>query len=348
MRMPKKPETKIDTWRRYVGLGIVFLIVVGVAGLAFASSQLKPTVIDQQPPLVSQPASQGRGPAFLHLDGSRILLIESTGSRTREIKWPDDISRLGTPLSQISGVDLQSGQTVWLDPEFKKSPANIFRSPDGRRDVSSANERPDGSNAVQIKQGNDVSTLVLRQKNGRQIIDSQLLGWLDNDKIALAGLATSTKAIFCLGLDGNLDLLAFLPDDAWLMRIFEGSIYYLRAAVGEGIESPQQAPSSIWRISKNGLSEKLADEATGVVQSFAVASSTVFYAMDDQALKTSENGSAKNFSHGRALMGVPGGVVVSNDGKISLIKMNGQTSILNLEPKGMLFYLPQADLSEEL
>ncbi|MFA6099939.1 MAG: hypothetical protein WC750_03610 [Patescibacteria group bacterium] len=345
--MSKKSENKTDVWRRYVGLGIVCLIVIGVAALAIASSKLKPTVDSRQSTVISQqPTNQGRRPAFLVLDDNRSSLIDLNSSSTRDIKWPDDISRLGTPLSQIQGVDLQTGQTIWLDSEFKKAPSNIFRAPDGRHDVSLASDRQDGSSAVQVKQGNEVTTLVLRQKNGRQITEGQLLGWLDNDNIAVTGLATSTKAIFVLGLEGDLSLLAFLPDDAWLIKIFDGSVYYARAATGEGIESPQQPPSSIWRVA-SGKTEKIVNDTAHVIQNFVVSSNTVYYSLEDNTIKVSENGNSKFLGSGRLLMSVPGqGVLVSQDGQLILIKPDGQSRPLNLDAKNALFYLSQASLDE--
>lgn len=345
--MSKKSENKTDVWRRYVGLGIVCLIVIGVAVLAVSANKLKSPTNNTQP-LNSEPIKiqAGRGPAFLAINSDRSFLTDLTGSSTRDIKWPDDISRLGTPLSQIQGVDLQTGQTIWLDSEFKKAPSNIFRAPDGRHDASLASDRQDGSSAVQVKQGNEVTTLVLRQKNGRQITDGQLLGWLDNDNIAVTGLATSTKAIFVLGLEGDLSLFTFLPDDAWLIKIFDGSVYYARATAGEGIESPQQPPSSIWRVS-SGKAERIVEDATHVIQNFVVSSSTVLYSLEDNTIKASENGNSKFLGSGRLLMSVPGqGVLVSQDGQLFLIKPDGQSRPLNLDAKSALFYLPQASLDE--
>ncbi|MDD5726212.1 MAG: hypothetical protein PHC53_02240 [Patescibacteria group bacterium] len=347
--MANKSKNAKAGWRVYSGLIVVCLIVIGVAILSVTASKTKPSSISSQPAQAPAPTTSGKGPAFLILSSDSLKLMSLDGSRELKIVWPDDVSRLGKPLSQIRGVDLGTGQPVWLDSGFVRASSTAWRSPDGRRSAYLASDRRDGSGAVEIKQGNESTLLVLRQKSGRKITDEQLLGWLDKDTLALAAVATSTRNILILDLNGTLTPIANLPDDAWLIKVADGAIYYARATPGEGIEMSQSPPSSLWKIVPGKGIEEIAEESSHVIQNFVVSEGMVVYATEDNNMTQIANDGLKSLGKGLPMLYINGqGTLIIQNSKLVLIKNDGQTSELsNVSMKGAIFYLPEASLDEK-
>lgn len=345
----KSKKTKAG-WRLYAGLIVVCAIVIGVAILSAVASKIKPPDTQAQSVQIQVPAIAGKGPAFLVFSSEGLRLINLDNSRELKIAWPDDVSRLGKPLSQIRGVDLETGQSVWLDSGFVRASSTVWRSPDGRRNAYLASDRRDGSGAVEVRQGNESTLLVLRQKNGRKIIDEQLLGWLDKDTMALVAVVTSTRNILTLDLNGTLAPIARLPDDAWLVKVADGAVYYARATPGEGIESSQQPPSSLWKVVPGKSLEKVADEPSHVIQNFVASDGIVVYSTEDNDMTQIVDGSLKSLGKGLPMLYITGqGTLSVQDKKLTLIKDNGQsTEFNNVSLQGAIFYLPEASLDEKV
>lgn len=346
MGMANKSKNAKAGWRVYSGLVVVCVIVIGVAILSVTASKTKPQDSKAQIPQAQTPATPGKGPAFLILSSDGLKLISLDGSRELKISWPDDVSRLGKPLSQIRGVDLTTGQSVWLDSGFVRASSTAWRSPDGRRNAYLASDRRDGSGAVEVKQGNESTLLVLRQKSGRKITDEQLLGWLDKDTMALVAVATSTRNILTLDLNGTLTPIASLPDDAWLIKVADGVVYYARATSGEGIESPQSPPSSLWKIVPGKGIEEIANEPSHIIQNFVVSEGMVVYTTEDNNMTQIANDGLKSLGKGIPMLYMNGqGTLSVQDGKLILIKNDGQSSELsNVSLQGAIFYLPEVSL----
>ncbi|MHB8831157.1 MAG: hypothetical protein ACYC44_03535 [Patescibacteria group bacterium] len=343
--MANKSKNTKAGWRVYSGLIVVCVIVVGVAILSVTASKTKPSSNSSQPAQTPAPTS-GKGPAFLVLSSDGLKLMSLDGSRESKIVWPDDVSKLGKPLSQIRGVDLETGQAVWLDSGFVRASSTAWRSPDGRRNAYLASDRRDGSGAIEVKQGNESTLLVLRQKSGRKITDEQLLGWLDKDTLVLAAVATSTRNILTLDLNGTLTPIANLPDDAWLIKVADGAIYYARATPGEGIEMSQSPPSSLWKIVPGKGIEEIAEEPSHVIQNFVVSEGMVVYAIEDNNMTQIANDGLKSLGKGLPMLYINGqGTLCVQNNKLALIKNAGQTSELsNLGLKGAIFYLSDVSL----
>ena len=342
--MAKKFKNTMPGWRRYAGLIVVCAIVIGVAILSVTASRQKITQY-----AVRSTSEVGRNagpePAFLVMNSNGLKLRSLDGSRQVDIKWPDDVSHLGKPLSQVQGVDLASGQAVWLDSGFVRASSTAWRSLDGRRNARMAPDKRDGTGSVEITQGNESRILVLRQKNGRKITDEQLLGWLDKDTMALVGIATSTRNIFTLDLNGVLTPIAQLPDDAWLIKVAADHVYYARATPGEGLESPQRAPSSLWKVDSLGRSLQVVQEPLHVIQNMVVGYGAIVYSLDNNQIKIVQSGNITDLSVGRPLMRVAQGTLCSQVGKLVLLKDDGQViSFDGIQPEGAIFYLPEASL----
>ncbi|MFA6504354.1 MAG: hypothetical protein WCT54_05540 [Patescibacteria group bacterium] len=339
-----KKSSKYDAWRRYSGLAVVIFVVVGIAMISIVAEKYNKTADSRQETTDDiQQESQSSGPALMMLDANGTRLLSLNGSSTRDIRWPDDVSRLGQPLSQVVGAEVQTGQTVWLDAGFIKTPPTVFRAPDGRHDERMTDARGDGAGSIELTQGNESQLLVLRQKNGRNISNAQLLGWIDKDAMAVVGVATTTRDIFSFDVNGTLTPVAYLPDDAWLIKVAAGYVYYARATLGPGIESPQMAPSSIWRVSLSGKPEEIVEEPLKVIQNFAVADEGLSYSLEDGSLKSVSNGSAHDLGQGRLVMRIAGqGTLILRDGAPMLVKDDGASEPLDIIPVGSIFYLSNA------
>jgi len=343
-----KPKAKYEgNLRRYAGLVIVLAIVAGVACLSIFAAH-NPRQTEQTTPETTRSIDKvpDKGPAFFVLDLGGLKLRGLEGSREMNIKWPDDVSRLGSPLSQVRGVDLDTGQPTWLDSGFVRASSTIWRSPDGRRSARLAPDKADGTSAVEIRQGNESTVLVLRLKNGRKVNQAQLLGWLDKDSLALFGAATSSFYIYALDLNGSVTPLVQLQDDAWLSKAVAGSVYYLRATQGEGIETPQLPPSSLWRVSPTGQKNQLLEEPVHVIQDFVADDQAVVYSLENGQMKKFADNKIVDLGTGRPFMRLPGlGTLCLQNGKWVVLKDSGEAiDLKGVATPGALFYLPQARL----
>jgi hypothetical protein len=284
------------------------------------------------------------------MEGSVLRLMSIDGQNQETIVWPDDVTSLGQPLSRIKGGDTLSGQPVWLDAGFKRASSTVWRSQDGRRDAVLSSDRSDGTGSVEIRQGFENTLLMLRQKNGRKINDHQLLGWLDNDTLAVVGIATSTRNIFALDLNGMVTSLSQLPDDAWLIKVADGAVYYARATPGEGIESAQQPPSSLWRVDKSGQAKDFYDVQDRVIQDFTVSDQAIMFMYDNGNLEWWDKDSARvwDVGQGKPLLALPGlGFLCKQQDRYFLIDVvNSQVKRTDLEigQAEAVFYLPQSVL----
>lgn len=341
--MSKKEKKEGINIRSYLALAVVCLIVIGVAWLAIQAQKAKLTA-EPVPTTAKSDTAPRRSSALAILKEDGLDLMSLEGNGLGEVKWPDGVSRLGMPVSQMRGVDVGDGSAVLLKAGFVKASSTIFRSPDGRREAYVAGDKRDGTGAIEIVQGNEKATMVLRQSNGRKITDETLLGWLDKDTLVFTGIATSTKVFFTLGLNGTLKILANYPDEAWLVRLGDGAIYFTKATPGEGIESPQQAPSSIWKIAGNNP-ELVLEEPNHVIQDFQVGKNILAYSLEDGRLKALRDNKTEDFGQGRAVARFGDGVLCAVGDGFGILEQQGAMRRLDwLKSPASVFYLPSVTL----
>jgi|GEM_PF-1630819 len=332
-----------------VAIIATFFVVIGVAAVAVLSN--RPASSAQRPASVEPPVVKPTGPepALLVAENGAVKLMSLSNDAQRTIVWPDDVSRLGMPLSQLQGTDVRSGQAVWLDPGFVRASSTAVRAPDGRRSAWLGSDKRDGGTTVFVQYGREVRTYTLRQANAKKISNVQLIGWTEPQNLAFTGVATSSRAIYQLDMDGTISVLAWIPDQAWLFRAGANAVWYAAAETGEGIETAQQPPSSIWRVGADARTDRVVYEPGKVITSFVAGGDALAYELDDKTLKTVIVG------HEPRILGTGTplwiqqnkGVLVKRQDETVMIREDGITIHKSIaDPDAAVFYLDAAKMDD--
>jgi len=352
--MAKKSKAKSSSKNRAglktaVALAATFLVVIGVAGVAVLANRPTPNVRDSASSEPQAAKTSGPEQALLQVAGADVKLVSLANENQRAISWPDDVSRLGTALSLLQGADARSGQVIWLDPGFVRASSTAIRAPDGRRTAWLGSDKRDGGTTVFVQYGREVRTYTLRQSNGKKISNVQLIGWTGPQNIAFMGAATSSNDIYLLDTDGSIVHLAQLPDQAWMFRAGSDAVWYATAETGEGIESAQKPPSSIWRVGADARIDRVVYEPEKVITSFVVDQDSVAYVLDDNTLKTVAVGrEPRELGHGTPLLiRQDKGVLVKQQNELVMIREDGITVRRPLaDPDAAVFYVDSAKMDD--
>lgn len=323
------------------------LVVVGVVTVAYLAQPTKPAINVDEAAKNEQTQKAGSGLLIVDAEGARLAdLADGTVS---QLSWPDDVSKLGRPLSQINGASSRSGQPLWLDPGFKLASSTSLRAPDGRRTAWLGSDKRDGGSTVMVSMSNSSNSYTLRSRNGKRISGVQLVGWTGPQELAFVGAATDTRWIYLLDMDGTVTSLSLVPEEAWLFRVTDGSVYYATAVPGEGLESPQTAPSAIWRVGLGGKAEKVADEPNAVIQSFLGDRDRMIYSLQDGTFKLSQNGLTKTLGKGVPILDLSNdGVLVASDGGLRLVSDSGiAKDVSYASMDSAVFYIEKVELKKD-
>lgn len=348
MAMSKKQgESNNGMLKKAAALVATILVVVGVATVAYLAQPPKQDA-DKTGSKIPEVLSQKASSALLVVDAEGARLADLSDGSVSQLSWPDDVARLGKPLSQISGATSRGGQAMWLDPGFKLASSTSLRAPDGRRTAWLGSDRRDGGSMVMVSMGNSTNSYTLRSRNGKRISGVQLVGWTGPQELAYVGAATDTRWIYLLDMDGTVTSLAQVPEDAWLFRVTDGSVYYATAVPGEGLESPQAAPSAIWRVGLGGKAEKIVDEPNSVIQSFLGKRDRLVYSLQDGTCKMSQNGMTKTLGKGLPILDLANdGVLVSTDGGLRLVSDSGASKDVGYASlDSTVFYIEKVEMKK--
>lgn len=347
--MAKKKEAKTPngTLKKAAGIAATVIVVVGVAVVAYMARQPQaPMSESKTQKTAANDVLESKIPSLLVVDPDGPRLADLSDGRIIQLSWPNDVSRLGKPLSQVQGADGRSGGPVWLDPEFKLVSSTAVRAPDGRRTAWLGSDKRDGGSGVLVQMGRETNSYALRSRNGKKISGVQLIGWVSPQEVAFVGAATDTRWIYLLDMDGSVSQLAPLPEQAWLFRVADGLVYYATAQPGEGLEAPQTPPSAIWRVGLGGKQEKIADEPNAVIQAFVAAKGRVYYSLDNGDLKFVRDGLVRNVGQGLPVLDLgTAGVLVRKDDSLHVATEDGATRAVSYASvDSLVFYLESADM----
>lgn len=296
--------------RQHGGFLVTFLIILGVIGLAVMSSRKEwkqgTTREQTNTPKQEKSAVNDQHQSFLLMNEDAATLLFFDGTRERLTfdalkQWLQQIATRENVLRNIQpieGVDSANGARVFfqLPQEGKREPA--VPSPDGmytaRLDVPIA----DGAGVVRIERGplatpellearnggaTSPRTLVLRTQQGKPYKDATLAGWFDPNTIAVIARATTTRMILALDrAGGTVQRLAALPDALVWIDERGGTVWYVTAALGEGLESPPRGPSELHRVSTDGINRLMARDEHRVFLGVVPGPRDLFaYTLDD-------------------------------------------------------------------
>lgn len=334
-----------------IGLGTTVGIVVGITLVALTASQGVPTEEKESTlkPIVSEKISRPTERAILLVEGDTARLVSWDGQRKRILQWPEDAKRLGKPLSQIRGISFQTGQDAWLDAEFKYAKETVSRSPDGRRELKVAAPELDGAGAVAVKYGDREEELIL-YLDETPVQEVRILGWLSPETFVITGTTTGLPAVFEVSLEGKVSYRGNVPEDANLIRVADGTVFYATAGSGDEIEFEPLPPSVLGRLDPDGATELVRYEQQ-VVAWYAVSHESkkvVALMQDDGELIRLVNGDSELLGVGMPLWVLMDGTVLAKkDGALWIMESEKKSQAIPLNGSEVWLYpLEQADLSE--
>lgn len=266
---------------RFLAPLATFLVVGGVAAIAY----LNPNNNSASGPISETDKSANS----VEVKSLSIVLVNEKNARLffngadKILSWPEDVKLLGQPLSTLEGRDLSSGERAYLKEGFTLTDAAFgIRSPDGRRTLHPAPPKADGAGAFEVRFGLDRQIIAVRLPSGQGVKDVRPLGWWDSQTVAVAGLTTSSRAIFSVGLSGGTRQVAFLPDTAEQLAAYYGKVWYITANTNQGLEQSPAPPSELHQISFDGTDNLLSRETSRVIVRYAPSiDSQVAYLTDD-------------------------------------------------------------------
>jgi hypothetical protein len=331
--------------KRMVAVFATFFVVIGVALIGLLARDTMPDVPVETLPATSTAVYE---PGFLFVDGGSTSLHKMSGELVRVLRWPEDTSIFNKPVSQLTGVDIMSGGTVWLDNGFTISTSTKFRSPDGRREAGLEERRRDGSTPLVIMYGNDKDVRVLRSSENKLIKDIGLIGWVSDKRFVFTGNATGSEVVFVLDLGGGVSYVAPTLENAWKYMVFDKDIYVSTSGIvnADGQEA-RVAPSSLYKIGLTGGREELLHIEDSVVQAFAVNGKAIAYALADQNMYKKTGDAEFDLGECIPLMLLPGDEVVCRFGDSIEIRTESEDPFKLIEANNSaLFYLEKVRMDE--
>ncbi len=348
--MGKKKKSSGPEWRLYLSMLVVIAVVLGVFFVAMSAfdGRVGADPVAENDPDLQMDDSAGQKGYLLVTDQTDVFLLDLSNLSRKPITWPDDVALLGEPLSQIKGVDGTTGQEAWLNPGFVQASSTVFRSPDGRREARLNTEKRPVGGSVVITYGNSVNTMVLRLRDGRRVVEPQILGWLNKDELALVGKVTSTPAVYTLNLSGDLSRWSYLPSDAMSASLKNGRVYYLREKIIQGQEPESVIGSSLWRAYKDKPHEEVMTDQEHIIDSFMPLEQGLIYATDKQELYIFYQDNLKSAGSGRPLLPIgQDAVLASDDQGLFLLDYDSRRTDLGLNHECSVFFLPKIALDKE-
>lgn len=266
-------------FKRVVAVFATFFIVIGVALVGLLARDTMPELVEEIGMEATSTDVYIEG--FLKVDNESASLYKMDGEFVKSLSWPDDTNIFDRPVSQLRGVDVMSGEDVWLTDGFKIATTTEFRSPDGRRELSLESARRDGSRPLIVKYGNDRDVRILRN-GGNLIKDIELIGWVSDKKLVFIGNATGTKAFLMLDLTTDVSYITPVLANGWSYKVFDNAIYFIDSDLND--EGQRVAPSFLYSVRMDGEISVLVQEFNSVIQTFALGQSRIIYALADQTM----------------------------------------------------------------
>lgn len=358
--MPRRSRTGNGP-NKPLAIFATFLVVVGVAAVVVMSSQF--AKLDQAPraavssttSTVSNHDTSASGTAVL-VNPLGVTLVHLGGS-TERLTFDQFETRVPLAQQPYEGSSVANGAPVYFRAAPQATSTDVgIPSPDKRYVAKFDTPKSDGATVLElIRSTEKPRTFTLRTAAGQPLRDAYLLGWFDASRIAIAAIATSSRAVYSVSLQGASSHLVDLPDTTVAVNARAGAVWYLTAVIGEGIESSPTGPSEVHRVTIDGIDRFVARNERRVIVSVIPdafhSSSTqrVALTMDDgQSCLLQEIGrspsSCPSIGKLRPLFFLPDGRLLVRDGfEIHQFDPTSQTSVkLGDLPEGTvdLFFIP--------
>lgn len=330
------------------------LVVAGIVGAAYLSSkklapEAKPASTAPAPTASSSSEVIRPSGTILLANADSVTLIDPSG-KTERLALADFWTRESAEKLPAEGSDAANGSRAYLlSPEQASGTHETFLSPDRRYVARLGEPKRDNAASLEIVQGREApQTIVLRDRRGKALSNSVLLGWVGPRTLAVMAVATSSRGLFTVELNGSLKQIAQLPDDIVYAEARAGAVWYATAQLGEGLESAPKGPSELHRVMPDGQDVLAARDELRVFQvAVPDRKGNLMYTTDDgQAfhLTVGDEKTRKALGKLRPLAFLPDGKLLLRDGFDLVISdpVSGKSSRIMALPEGdvRVFVLP--------
>lgn len=294
----------------FIAIFATFLVVGGIVAIAFVAAPRLPVQ-------VSPSGTSSTVPTDGYQTTTMPLSIVTDAQGADMLR--SEAQRHDLPFWAIQGVDIQTGEPVSVDENFKRNTSGRLHSPDGKRVAYVLSPKTDGTGSLGIKTKQIEQVLALRLKDGSGLHDAKILGWWDNQTVAFSALATSTRSLYVIDIQGIISEIAALPQYIERLRVTsqDESVHYVTVTPGQGIEQPDTPPSEIHAVSRGG-DEVIVYENAAVIGNYAIGQQSFAYnIVDHNRIEWFEQGATGTLSFADAapLMYLDDGSLVLRHGQ---------------------------------
>jgi hypothetical protein len=217
------------------------------------------------------------------------------------------------------GSAAANGSGVFLfSPEQASGTRESYLSPDRRYVARLGEPKRDNAANVEVYQAREApQSIVLRDRRGKALTDVFLLGWIGPRTLAAMAVATSSRGLYAVEINGSVRQIAQLPDDIVYAEARAGAVWYATAKLGEGLESAPSGPSEIRRITPAGDDALVSRDESRVYQIVVPdGGNRLMYSQDDgqSYLMTIGQEGTKQLGKMRPLGFLPDGRLLMREG----------------------------------
>ncbi len=168
-----------------------------------------------------------------------------------EVEAPLGFERLESYDRFIIGAHFTSGLPVGVRHDGRIDDVYRVLSPDQSRQLQPAEPREDGAGAIEIRNGSDIATHVIRM-DSQPVRDVTPVGWWDDGHFAVIGRIGGERHALSVSIGGDVRDVSTIPDEAEHISAQSGALFYVTLTPGPGLESPPVPPSSLSQLSSDG------------------------------------------------------------------------------------------------
>lgn len=332
-------KKQLDPVRQALPLIATLFVVVGIAAIVLT----RPQGGSDQPAENQPPVEMGPVTATVFQDGDviRVTQTQGTSSTARECTVPQGTTRAASVDKNGIVISLTSGQNVRIGFDCMAKEGTLpegVLNPSGSRSARMSDPRSDGGGTVTISDGTNEETMTLRGPNARPFRDPLIIGWMDNQKIAVIAFQGDARHALMVESAGRVTQLKELPETATEFAARDGAFWYVTATPGPGIELGPRGPSEVRRVGMDGTEEVVSRNENDAIEAFMPGPDGRFAYVGGGALYVGKGTETKNVGTGRPLgWGEDGTALVVRNGQLVRIADDGAVVEVGIDiPDGVV------------
>lgn len=253
------------------------------------------------------------GRVVVFVDAGRVYLADAAsgaGLRVCDasgVTRIEEVTRDGIVMSAPTGDRVRLGFDCVVIGDVEASPVQIVE--------------PGADGVPHVRFASSGADVALVASNGRPYREPQIVGWMDDTRVALVALRGDVRTALAVRTDGTVEVLATLPEVVGGFAAGGGAFWYVTASPGPGIEFGPQGPSAIHRVRAAGDDAVVAGDDVFIVDAFLVGPLGGYAYVMDGTLFVGKDGAPVP-----AGTGVPIGW--SDDGRALVLNAQGALSFI--------------------